>query len=184
MYGLVNKAIEDLVTREHGEDTWWQVVEKAGLEHAGFVGMEQYPDAVTYGLVGAASEVLGVPAEQLLEAFGEFWVLYTATEGYGELLEMSGRNFEEFLNNLDNLHMRVGLNFPELQPPSFRCEKVGEGTYHLRYLSDRAGLAPMVIGLVKGLAAKFGVEIAMRPSAARGADGDHDLFVIETLGQG
>lgn len=181
MYGLVNKAIEDLVTQGHGAETWQRIVERAGVELAGFISMEQYPDQLTYGLVGAASEELGVPAAELLEAFGKFWVLYTGTEGYGEFLDMSGSTFEEFLGNLDNLHMRVGLSFPELEPPSFRCEKLGPGRYHLRYYSKRQGLVPMVIGLVKGLAERFGLEVDVRLAQARSAERDHDLFVIEQI---
>jgi two-component system chemotaxis sensor kinase CheA len=34
------------------------------------------PDEVTYKLVGAASEVLGIPPNQVLEAFGEYWIIY------------------------------------------------------------------------------------------------------------
>jgi hypothetical protein len=181
MYGLVNKAIEDLITREHGEQAWQQIAERAGLESPGFLSMDQYPDRVTYGLVGSASEVLEVEAERLLEAFGEFWVLYTAQEGYGELLDLSGRNFEEFLMNLDNLHTRVGLNFPDLRPPSLRCEKTGPTTFDLHYRSEREGLAPMVIGLLRGLATRFEVELDVRHRRPGERADDHDVFEIEVL---
>jgi hypothetical protein len=50
-----------------------------------------YPDDVTYRLVTAASKVLGVPAEVILKAFGEFWVLHTALESYGPLMRAHGR---------------------------------------------------------------------------------------------
>jgi hypothetical protein len=179
MYGLVNKAIEDLISREHGTDTWERVMQRAGVDDAGFVSMDSYPDELTYGLVGAASNELGVPVDDLLEAFGRYWILYTGREGYGELLDLSGATFGEFLENLDNLHTRVGLSFPDLRPPSFSCVTVGDGRYELRYRSGRDGLAPMVVGLVKGLADKFGLDVTMRHEVRRGRDGDHDMFVIE-----
>ena len=90
MYGLVNKAVVDLVCSKFGQDTWNKIKAKAEVDIDVFVSMDAYPDDVTYRLVGAASEVLKIPPEQVLEAFGEWWVLYTASEGYGPLLDASG----------------------------------------------------------------------------------------------
>jgi hypothetical protein len=47
----------------------------------------------------------------------------TDQEGYGDLMDMSGETLPEFLQNLDELHARVGVIFPKLQPPSFDCEQ-------------------------------------------------------------
>ena len=83
MYGLVNRAIEDLIVENHGTEVWGQICAKAGLPREPFISMDSYSDAVTYKLVGAVSEVLDIPAEQVLEAFGRYWTLYTAEKGYG-----------------------------------------------------------------------------------------------------
>jgi hypothetical protein len=37
------------------------------------------------------------------------------------LLDIIGSNLPEVLNNLDNMHIRVALAFPDLRPPSFWC---------------------------------------------------------------
>ena len=78
MYGLVNKAVVDLVVSKFGQDTWDAIKKKAEVDIDVFVSMEGYPDDITYRLVGAASEILKIPPEAVLEAFGEYWVLYTA----------------------------------------------------------------------------------------------------------
>ena len=155
MYGLVNKAIHDLVMQEHGEDAWEEIAERADVDSVGFVSMDAYDDDVTYRLVGAASEILEVQASALLEAFGEFWVRYTAREGYGEMLDAAGTDFGAFLANLDGLHVRVGRVMPGLRPPSFAVQELGDDRFRVLYRSDRAGLEPMVVGLLRGLAAKF-----------------------------
>ncbi|EKQ67573.1 heme-dependent protein with NO-binding domain [Leptolyngbyaceae cyanobacterium JSC-12] len=179
MYGLVNKAIEDMVCKYFGEATWKEIKQKADLEVDSFISMEGYPDDVTHKLVNAASAVLGLSTSEIMQAFGEFWVKYTAQEGYGEMMEMSGDNLPEFLENLDNLHARVGVIFPQLKPPSFDCTHQGEESLRLHYHSSREGLAPMVIGLVKGLGTRFDTEVEVTQIQSREEGADHDEFSIK-----
>jgi hypothetical protein len=178
MYGLVNQAIRDMILVNHGEEIWSRVRQRAELQVDTFEGMEPYPDDLTHRLVKAASDELGTPPHALLRAMGEFWVKFTAAEGYGPLMEIAGSSLQEFLHNLDDLHARVGVNFPELVPPSFDAEDQEEGMMHLHYHSKRQGLAPMVIGLVEGLGDRFEtpVDVAQLPSRSEGAD--HDVFAV------
>ena len=178
MYGLVNRAIEDLVVTQFGQDKWDKIKRRAEVNVEAFVGMNPYPDEVTYKLVGATSEVLGIPPDQVLESFGEYWILYTAEEGYGELLDMCGDSFVEFLQNMDSLHGRIQLTLPELKPPILKCTDVGEKSMRLHYHSGREGLAPMVVGLLKGLGKRFATLIEVTHDKVRGEGCDHDEFVI------
>jgi len=186
MYGLVTQALQDLVCSRFSEDTWETIKRNAGVDIDVFVSMEAYPDDVTYKLVGAASEVLGLSAEEVLKAFGEYWVSYTAKEGYGEILRMAGDTLPAFLQNLDNLHTRVGLIFPHLKPPSFWCTDMREDSLRLHYrpgLDSRGGLEPFVIGLVNGLAVRFKTKIDINQTASRSQGADHDEFLITFKGR-
>jgi len=176
MYGLVNRAIRGLVEERFCAEAWQKISERAGVATEGFVAMDAYEDAITYGLVGAASEELGLEPSAILEAFGEYWTLYTIEEGYGDMLSMMGSSMEEFLDNLDSMHKRIQETMPELVPPSFDREEQGDGSSILHYRSERAGLAPMVVGLLKGLASRFDtrLEIEQLSSPAEG----HDRFLI------
>ena len=71
MYGLVNRAIQDPVRERFGEDAWEEIKSKAGVDVDVFLSIEGHPDDVSYALVPAASEVLGLAPEAVLEAFGE-----------------------------------------------------------------------------------------------------------------
>ncbi len=179
MYGLVNQAIRDMIVVNHGEEVWTRVRERAAVEVEQFEGMEPYPDDLTHRLVMAASVELKADPHALLRAFGEFWVTYTAAEGYGPLMDMAGSSLPEFLHNLDDLHARVGVNFPQLVPPSFDAEdQDDEGTMHLHYHSKREGLAPMVIGLVEGLGGRFDTPVEVEQLASRDDGADHDVFAV------
>lgn len=179
MYGLVNKAIEDMVCSRFGEEAWETIKQKAGIDIDAFISMDAYSDDVTYQLVGAASEHLNIPAEKVLEAFGEYWVLYTAKEGYGELMSTMGSDFVSFLQNINNLHSRVALIYPQLRPPSFHCTDVTETSLRLHYYSPRPGLAPLVVGLLTGLGKMFHTNIQVMSGTNRSTGADHDEFVVQ-----
>ncbi|MEH2303947.1 heme NO-binding domain-containing protein [Nostoc sp.] len=178
MYGLVNKAIQDMVCSRFGEETWKQIKHKAEVDVDVFLSMEGYPDDITHKLVKAASVVLSLSPKQIMQAFGEFWVQYTAQEGYGEMMDMSGDTLPEFLENLDNLHARVGVSFPKLQPPSFECTDMEENSLSLHYRSDREGLTPMVIGLIQGLGTRFDTEVHITQTQNRDEGAEHDEFLV------
>jgi hypothetical protein len=177
VYGLVNTAVRDLIISAHGQETWERVRSKAGVTSSSFVSMDRYDDSVTYDLVGAASEVLDTPADELLTAFGQYWTRFTAEKGYGEMLDFAGADFATFLSNLDDMHARVAMSFPELDPPSFELEQAQDGRLLLHYYSDRPALAPMVEGLLQGLAERFDETIDIEHVAPLDDD-DHDRFLI------
>lgn len=177
MYGMVNRAVEGMVCSHFGEDKWELIKARAGVEEDIFLSNESYPDAMTYRLVGAASEVLGLPADKILEAFGEHWI-ELARSSYGELMTMHGRTLGEFLLNLPNFHTRVALMFPKLQPPRFAVTDVTPTSLHLHYHTHREGLAPFVVGLVRGLGTMFKTPVTIDHCVKRGPTQDHDVFAI------
>jgi Haem-NO-binding len=178
MFGLVNKGLEDMVCSQYGEETWEEIKSKAEIEIEAFISMDAYPDDITYRLVDAASVVMKIPATDILEAFGRYWILFTATEGYGSLMEMAGDNLPEFLQNLDNLHARVGLSFPNLQPPSFLCSNLEAESLKLHYYSERPGLTPMVVGMLKGLGEKFDTDVDIQLTNSKAQGNDHEEVSI------
>ena len=178
MYGLVNKAVEDLAVQLGGSALWAAIVERAGLERPVFVAMEPYDDDITFRLVEAASGILGLSKDEVLEAFGEHWILYTGREGYGPMLSAMGATLPQFLGNLDGMHSRMAVSMPALRPPSFECEVIDGQSLLVRYWSERVGLAPMVTGLLKGLGARFDLEVVVTRTTPRPPGADHDTFLV------
>jgi len=178
MYGLINKAIKGLVLEGFGEDAWKRIINRAQIDDDEFLSMEAYDDSLTYDLVAAATEELGLPAETILESFGGYWVQYTAVEGYGEILKSAGSTLPEFLSNLDQMHARVKLAFPELKPPRFKISDSDEHGLILHYFSHRPGLAPLVTGLIKGLAIRFDLTVDVSPFRDGIGEDEHDAFKI------
>ena len=178
MYGMINEAIRTLVTREAGEEVWNQVLESSGVGDDVFEGMEGYDDSVTYSLVGAASETLGVPASDVLEMFGVYWAVDVAPKGYGDYFKAFGHDFKSFVAGLDEMHVRISAMLPSLSPPSFDIEELGENHFKIHYKSPREGLAPLAIGTLKGIAMHFGGTADITQIEYKGSD-DHDVFEVK-----
>jgi len=178
MYGIVNKAIEDLITENFGVDEWEAIKEKSGVELDYFLSNEAYDDAITYQLATAAAEILGLSVGQVFNTFGEYWVLKTAKEKYGGLMEAGGKNLKEFLINLPVFHNRIMLIYPKLTPPEFRVTDITENSIHVHYHSKREGLQEFVRGLLSGLAKMYqtNAEIALIQSREEG--NTHEIFKL------
>lgn len=179
MYGMVNRAIEDMVVSTQGTAAWEKVKSHAGIDVDVFISHDPYPDEVTYRLVASASEVLSVPAEDLLEQFGRFWVLNTAERGYGEMMRAGGRSLPEFFENLPGFHTRVAMIFPELIPPRFECTDRTPFSLRLHYHTKRPGLSRFTRGLILGLGERFGTQITVTQTDFKVGGDDHDIFLIE-----
>ncbi len=178
MYGLVNKAVKDLVISSFGDDAWTEIAKAADVEPH-FISMDTYDDAVTYRLVEEASKRLDVPAEDLLRKFGEYWITYTASEGYGPIVDMFGESLEEFLRHLGNdLHGRVAMTMPDLHPPEFATEEIGPSHFHVHYKSHRQGLSPMVLGLLEGLAARYQTKATVTHKETLSETPSHEVFEV------
>ncbi len=178
MYGLVNSAIKEFVIANQGEGIWQQISTEAGLDQSEFAVMQAYPDNITYDLVAAASKVLNLEPETILEAFGEYWPSYAEETAYSRLMSFAGQSFADFLNNLDDMHARIKMSLPELDPPSFEISDSSETGFQLHYYSEREGLAPLVKGILKGLAKNFGVEVEIDLVKSRSQGHDHDEFAV------
>ena len=143
--------------------------------------MTPYDDSLTMALVDAASRVLETPANDLLRGFGRHWIEFTHKTGYGPLMAVSGESVREFLSNLDQMHARIKISMPDLDPPGFDCEARDDGVIEVAYYSSRAGLVPMVVGLLEGLAERFGETITVEHTVAKQNLDEPDLLEVTVL---
>lgn len=180
MYGIVNKAIHGLIIENHGQDTWELIKSKSGVEIDFFLSNEPYDDEITYKLANAAAETLNTSVENVLVAFGEYWVNNTGKKSYGSLMKAGGSNLKEFLINLPNFHSRVMLIYPNLTPPEFIVSDIEENHLTLHYYSQRNGLTYFVYGLITGLGKMYNTPVSIDIIKTKDAEKkqDHDIFNI------
>lgn len=178
MYGIINKAIEDLVKANFGNDKWDAVKKRSGVDVDYFLSNEPYDDDITYKIAGAVSEEMNISVGKVLEAFGEWWILKTGKEKYGGLMQAGGNNLREFLINLPLFHNRIMLIYPKLTPPEFKISDVEDRSLQVHYFSKRVGLQEFVRGLLQGLGKMYETPVEIELMESRDDGKDHEIFKV------
>lgn len=181
MYGIVNKAIEELVKSKFGDEKWEIIKERSGIDIDLFLINEPYDDDITYKLAEAVETEMNIPLEDVFIAFGEWWIVKTGQEKYGSLMEAGGKNLKEFLINLPMFHNRIMLIYPKLTPPEFKVSDVEENSMYLHYFSKRIGLQGFVKGLLIGLGKMFKTPVNIELIQSRGQGNSHEIFKLTWL---
>jgi hypothetical protein len=169
--------MKDLVCSEQGESSWRDILSAANLEADEFEPLQPYDDAISYRLVQATSEKLGLSVSEVLRRFGDYWITFTAEYGYGDIMKMFGQDMRSCLRNLNRMHGHMGAMMTQLKPPRFTIVENTEHHITVHYFSTREGLGPMVVGLLEGLARKFSEQVTIE-HIAKGVRSDHDEFEV------
>src|SRR5687767_5350894 len=69
MKGVVFNLLEAAVRRDYSDDTWEELLETTDIDGA-YTSLGNYPDEEMMKLVGAASSVLKIPADDVVRWFG------------------------------------------------------------------------------------------------------------------
>ncbi len=178
MYGLVNKAIQDLIVSKYDQITWGEIKTHSKVTEDIFIGNLIYDDSVTFGLAVSSAEVLGITLNDFLEKLGEFWVLDTGLKHYNHYMTTGGSNFKDFIINLPHFHTRIQLVFKEIQPPEFEITDIKENSLSVHYYSTRTGLTHFVYGLLNGLGIMFKQKINIKIGESINNNIKHDVFYI------
>lgn len=179
MYGIVNKALEELAISNYGIDVWENIKRRAGVDIDFFISNEPYDDEITYNLAQAASDELGISVNEVLIAFGEWWILYTGRKQYGYLMETGGASFQKFMIHLPMFHNRIMMIYPKISPPEFQVTDIKENSLNLHYFSKRIGLKYFVYGLISGLGKFYQTPVKIELIQDRDKGDEHEIYYIE-----
>ena len=162
MKGVVFNLLEEIVTREHGEDAWDDLLDATGLEGA-YTSLGGYPDDDLLQLVAAASNALGMPPDDVVRWFGRN-ALPLLAERYPQLFEPhdSARPFVLTLNDI--IHPEVRNLYPGADVPVFDFDTSSDEVLVMGYASHRQ-LCAFAEGLLEGAADHFGETVAIEQPA-------------------
>lgn len=155
MYGMIHRAVREMVLDRAGKDVWAEIERAAGIAQSELISVEVYDDAVTLRLIECAANSSEIDLEQFLVDFGQYWIGYAGQSQFGSILHFTGDNLVTFLRNLDRLHGSVQSVMPKASMPSFKVVAEEPGRIEVDYISARIGLEPFVKGLMLGLLGRF-----------------------------
>jgi predicted hydrocarbon binding protein len=151
------------VVDSHGEQTWLDLLDDAGMSGRLFTSLGEYPDSEVMALVGAASRALGVDAGDVLRGFGrslarDLIVTYRSLVGAGwtafDLLEHTEKT----------IHTVVRMRQPGAQPPVLSVTRRGPELVSVRYASARR-LCALAQGIVLGVGDQFGTPLQVHETS-------------------
>lgn len=178
MKGIVFNLLEQVVSEEHGEDVWDVLLEDADLDGA-YTSLGNYPDEELMRLVGAASERLATPADDVVRWFG-LNTLPLFAQRYPELFAAQGSTRALVLNLNEVIHPEVRKLYPGASTPVFAFDTSSPDTLLMEYRSERQ-LCTFAEGLLLGTAEHYGERIAIdRPLCMKRGD-DHCTLAISSV---
>ncbi|KAA0199912.1 Soluble guanylate cyclase beta 3 subunit [Fasciolopsis buskii] len=155
MYGLLIVGVQHFIESQFGVDSWTRVVEKAGLGSVTYQTQNVYSETVIERVLDVLTDETGLSLDELSYQSGLYFVTFTTQYGYKKLLRVQGRDFINFLRNLDNLHEHLRFSYPKIRPPSFFVKSKSVNKIELVYSSKRLGFVHYVRGQLVALARQF-----------------------------
>jgi hypothetical protein len=174
--GIVFNLLEELVRRDHGENTWDALLESAGLDGA-YTSLGSYADDELIKLVVAAAQALQEPPDTILRWFGRNAMPLLA-EKYPSFFS-SQRSARRFLLTLnDIIHPEVRKLYPGAVVPVFDFDASSPDILLVGYKSERK-LCALAQGFVEGAADHYGEELAFQHVNCMHRGDDKCVFKIQ-----
>lgn len=176
MKGIVFNLLEEIVAREHGEDTWDALLDAAGVEGT-YTSLGNYRDEDLFALVAAASQALGLPADDVVRWYGRN-ALPLLADRYPGFFEphRDARSFVLTLNEI--IHPEVRKLYPGAETPYFTFDASQPARLVLDYRSSRR-LCAFAEGLLIGAGDHFGQAVAVEQSECMNRGDDRCLIAID-----
>nr|XP_014290716.1 soluble guanylate cyclase 89Da-like [Halyomorpha halys] len=153
-----------LPNSDHGEEIWLAVTAAADCEYRVFNTFQIYPDRLIGDLARAAAKVIGRETfEGYMTHFGRCFVRFFSNFGYDEVIRATGRNFTDFLENVDNIHLQMQFTYPRMDSPSMYLSEKDPSGAVLVYRSSREGFKDYFVGQLLEIAdCLFGIKLEVR----------------------
>ncbi|MBZ0121035.1 MAG: heme NO-binding domain-containing protein [Sandaracinaceae bacterium] len=158
MKGVVFTELLEMVEDRFSLEVLDQVIERAELPSGGvYTSVGTYPFEELAALVRELSAVTGLPANDLLTAFGRH-LLQRFAKGFPAFFTQAPTAFD-FLERVESvIHVEVRKLYPDAQLPQFEWERQDRDHMTMLYRSPRR-LSALAVGLIQGCADHYSESI-------------------------
>jgi hypothetical protein len=178
--GIIFNLLEQVVTDAYGADAWDELLAASGVDGV-YTSLGNYDDDELFALVGAASQKLDRPADDLVRWFGSTAIELLA-ERHPTFFD-GHRSTQPFLMTLNNvIHAEVRKLYPDALVPTFDFVTTENGSFALGYHSPRQ-LCSLAEGFIEGAARHYGETVAIeQPTCTK--RGDDQCLIVCSFGAG
>lgn len=159
MHGIIHSELKKYVTTKLGTAAWSALVKEAGLEGKVYLPHQAYPDADAVALVTTASRVTGLPAEAILEDFGEF-IAPDLLALYKPHVNPAWKTLDMLENTERTIHRVVRANSAGATPPVLKAKRLAPDKLLIAYSSPRK-MCGVAKGIVKGVGKHYGEAVTL-----------------------
>jgi hypothetical protein len=163
MHGLIFLQFQRFAQKQSGITDWESLLREAQLPIKSYSPARAYPDEDMLALVGAASRLLNMPVDAVLETFGEF-VAPELIRLNGKLIRPEWKTLELIENTEKLIHTAVRVGNPGAQPPVLDCIRSTRDELQIVYSSDRQ-MCGVAKGIIKGVARHYGETVQITEDA-------------------
>jgi hypothetical protein len=156
--GIIFNVVEEVVTDRYGDDAWDSLLDAAELDGS-YTSLGSYPDEHLLRLVGAASDLLALPPDDVVRSLGEGAIPLLA-QRYPQFFDAHGSTRLFLLTLNDIIHPEVRKLYPGAIVPDFDFAFDDDDNLLLGYKSDRQ-LCSLAEGFILGAAQHYGEGVTL-----------------------
>jgi len=177
MKGIVFNILEEMVIEKAGLEGWDLLINSVELPSRGvYTAGKNYSDEEIVILSQKASEMLDIPLQPLIQAFGNF--LFQKLVNKHPVFIESQPDFFSFLKSVhDVIHVEVRKLYEEPSLPHFSYQQPSDDELLMEYRSPRK-LCLLAEGLIAGAAEHYQVNYQLAHTSCLHKGDDHCLFKI------
>ena len=146
MKGVVFTEFSEMVEDRFGLTVADAVLE-ASPNNGAYTAVGDYDFRELVAMVGKLSQLSGLPASTLVEAFGNY-LFGRFAQAYAQIFEGLSTALDLLEQVEDHIHVEVRKLYPKAELPRFEVERDGS-TLHMTYSSPRC-LGDLARGLIQG----------------------------------
>ena len=177
MKGVIFVELLRMAEANAGEGLVDEVLDSLTLESGGaYSAIGSYSCGELFSIVGAFSERLDAPAEDLQKMFGH-WMFSYFVENYGEFFTDKKSAFDMLASIENEVHVEVRKLYPDAELPSFETLQTSETEMSMTYKSARP-LQSFCHGLIEACLTHYGTPGVISVDDRSDGHPAHVVFLI------
>lgn len=148
MKGVIVDCLREMVIKQHGKETWDDVLQKAGITTSLTV-YSTVDDQIVMNVIRKLCQKLHITIGQAADAFGDYWVNHYALRKF-KVYYTRAKNAKEFISNMDKVHITMTNTIKDAHPPRFDYQWKNDKSLVITYKSKR-NMIDFAVSLLKGV---------------------------------